>query len=116
MSGPSITCPRCGTTSYNRNDIREGYCGRCYDWTTHHVLPKIDWNVTVDAFRLVGYRLDLTKLDPAFHELNVIAQCQLWQDFLEDFLKCRTECPMRDGGPCEGWARCPRQVLRQVQP
>jgi ribosomal protein S27AE len=30
---PSITCPRCGMTSYNENDIREGYCGNCHDWT-----------------------------------------------------------------------------------
>jgi ribosomal protein L37E len=29
----SITCPRCGRTSYNPNDIREGYCGNCHDWT-----------------------------------------------------------------------------------
>jgi hypothetical protein len=31
---PSITCPRCGRTSYNLNDIREGYCGNCHDWTS----------------------------------------------------------------------------------
>lgn len=30
---PSITCPDCGLTSYNPNDIREGYCGNCSDWT-----------------------------------------------------------------------------------
>lgn len=29
-----ITCPQCGATSYNANDVREGYCGRCHDWTT----------------------------------------------------------------------------------
>ncbi len=26
-------CPRCGMSSANPNDIREGYCGRCHDWT-----------------------------------------------------------------------------------
>jgi ribosomal protein S27AE len=26
-------CPRCGRTSYNPNDVREGYCGACHDWT-----------------------------------------------------------------------------------
>jgi ribosomal protein S27AE len=36
-SHPSITCPRCGATSYNANDILEGYCGRCHDWTTRKV-------------------------------------------------------------------------------
>ena len=28
-----ITCPRCGMTSSNPNDVREGYCGNCHDWT-----------------------------------------------------------------------------------
>lgn len=26
---PSITCPACGRTSHNPNDVREGYCGNC---------------------------------------------------------------------------------------
>lgn len=30
----SITCPVCGMTSYNPNDIREGFCGNCHAWTT----------------------------------------------------------------------------------
>jgi ribosomal protein L37E len=30
----SITCPVCGRTSYNPNDIKEGYCGHCHDWTS----------------------------------------------------------------------------------
>jgi ribosomal protein L37E len=30
----SITCPRCGMTSYNPDDIDEGYCGNCHDWTS----------------------------------------------------------------------------------
>lgn len=34
MKPPSITCPRCGMTSYNPDDIREGYCGACHDWTS----------------------------------------------------------------------------------
>lgn len=29
----SITCPRCGTTSYNPTDVIEGYCGNCHDRT-----------------------------------------------------------------------------------
>jgi hypothetical protein len=33
----SITCPRCQRTSHNPNDVLEGYCGNCHDWTT----PKI---------------------------------------------------------------------------
>ena len=30
---PFFTCPRCGAVSYNPKDRREGYCGRCHDWT-----------------------------------------------------------------------------------
>jgi hypothetical protein len=30
---PSITCPRCGLSSYHADDIRYGYCGNCHDWT-----------------------------------------------------------------------------------
>lgn len=28
----SITCPKCGFTSFNPNDVRERYCGNCHDW------------------------------------------------------------------------------------
>ena len=30
----AITCPQCERTSYNPNDVREGYCGHCHDWTS----------------------------------------------------------------------------------
>jgi hypothetical protein len=29
----SFTCPVCRAVSYNLNDVREGYCGRCHSWT-----------------------------------------------------------------------------------
>lgn len=29
----SITCPVCGMTSYNWNDVRYGYCGNCCKFT-----------------------------------------------------------------------------------
>ena len=29
-SRPSFICPRCGAESFNPNDIRERYCGRCH--------------------------------------------------------------------------------------
>jgi len=32
-AGRSFTCPVCGMTSHNPNDVREGYCGNCHDWT-----------------------------------------------------------------------------------
>lgn len=30
---PSFTCPKCGLTSYNANDIEQKYCGKCHE---HH--------------------------------------------------------------------------------
>jgi hypothetical protein len=36
MNGPArYTCPICGRTSHNPNDVREGYCGACHGWTAH---------------------------------------------------------------------------------
>lgn len=31
---PSITCPQCQRTSFNENDVREGYCGACHAYTS----------------------------------------------------------------------------------
>ena len=33
MSTTSFKCPKCGMVTCNPNDIREGYCGMCHDWT-----------------------------------------------------------------------------------
>jgi hypothetical protein len=30
---PGFTCPRCGRTSFHPDDLAEGYCGACHDWT-----------------------------------------------------------------------------------
>jgi hypothetical protein len=35
---PSITCPVCGLTSYNPNDVRERYCVRCHQF--HEWMPQ----------------------------------------------------------------------------
>lgn len=29
----AFTCPRCGRTSYDPNDLQHGYCGACHDYT-----------------------------------------------------------------------------------
>lgn len=34
----SYTCPHCGATSYNSNDLREGYCGACHQWRTDPLM------------------------------------------------------------------------------
>lgn len=36
----AFTCPRCGRTSHNPNDEREGYCGACSDWTGRPSVPR----------------------------------------------------------------------------
>lgn len=30
---PLRSCPRCGRITANLEDIRQGYCGACHDWT-----------------------------------------------------------------------------------
>lgn len=30
---PGFSCPRCAATSLHPEDLREGYCGRCHDFT-----------------------------------------------------------------------------------
>lgn len=35
---PSFTCPRCQRTSYHPEDIRQGYCGNCHDWTQQPLM------------------------------------------------------------------------------
>lgn len=37
----TITCPVCSRTSYNGNDVREGYCGFCHDWTSPKANPLV---------------------------------------------------------------------------
>jgi hypothetical protein len=40
----AFTCPRCGATSHNPSDLREGYCGRCHDWARE---PRGEFSVWV---------------------------------------------------------------------
>jgi hypothetical protein len=54
----AYTCPKCGMTSHNPNDEREGYCGNCHDWTGLSSIEDIGVNlspgeVIVRAHRLV---------------------------------------------------------------
>ena len=38
MANESITCPRCGRTSFHPEDVRQGYCGHCHWWTSDPLL------------------------------------------------------------------------------
>lgn len=37
-----FVCQRCGAVSYNPNDIAQGYCGRCHDWTDDDPTGEYD--------------------------------------------------------------------------
>lgn len=39
-SGAAIECRRCGAVSYNPNDVRERYCGRCHAFHTTAPCPS----------------------------------------------------------------------------
>lgn len=36
---PSFTCPKCGMTSYHPEDVRQGYCGSCHEFTGEQEAP-----------------------------------------------------------------------------
>lgn len=48
MTEQSITCPRCGRTSFNANDIRALYCGFCHWWTSDPQLGAPDVIATLE--------------------------------------------------------------------
>lgn len=31
---PTLTCPACGATTAHPEDVAEGYCVECHDWTS----------------------------------------------------------------------------------
>jgi len=31
--GESFTCPKCGRVSHHPEDVAQGYCSNCHDWT-----------------------------------------------------------------------------------
>lgn len=43
---PSITCPRCGATSHNPEDVRQHYCGACHQF--HGDVAMIAFYVIYD--------------------------------------------------------------------
>ncbi len=52
MTGPSITCPVCGRTSHNPNDVREGFCGACHAWTgaAEHMVHSVPFEIEQDMY------------------------------------------------------------------
>lgn len=71
---------------------------------------KIDWQVTVQAFALLGYEF---KPPDGFDAAPVDVQLAMWDSFLEGYMRCQLMCPWKGGGPCIS-SSCPRIVLRRV--
>lgn len=42
MPLPSITCPKCGRTSYNAGDVEHRYCGACHQFHEDMDLAEIE--------------------------------------------------------------------------
>lgn len=54
----SFTCPRCHSVSHNPNDLHNGYCGACHDFTAANPDVLEIWTVyekprDTPAFRFV---------------------------------------------------------------
>lgn len=80
MTAPqTFTCPRCGATSHNPNDVREAYCGRCHDWTRPSeplVLPPLRPPIE----RLVeGWDALVPVLDPLLAEAPAEKRMEIMQ-------------------------------------
>jgi len=71
----SITCPVCGRTSYNPNDVLWGYCGFCHDWTTTKgTTMKVD-SVThftdeIGVVEISTFRDEMTLVIPSSHQVS----------------------------------------------
>lgn len=47
----SIVCPRCGRASYHPEEVRQGYCGNCHDWTSQpQAEPTQNLDITSPNF------------------------------------------------------------------
>ncbi len=64
MTTPAFTCPCCGATSSNPNDIAQRYCGRCHDWTgdpglgARHLAGGCPERMTEQGFADLAWLLD----------------------------------------------------------
>jgi hypothetical protein len=41
---PVFVCPKCEAVSYNPNDIREQYCGRCHKFVGQAETQHVIWD------------------------------------------------------------------------
>lgn len=76
MSQPSITCPRCGRTSFHPKDIEHGYCGGCHDFTFGLIEGKQSNMVIVNG--LVAHRDKMPYVQLA-NDRGLVAQLSISQ-------------------------------------
>lgn len=83
---PSFTCPACGNTSHHPDDVANGYCGRCHQFTGRPqsqpqgwAPPPVQVNVAVPqgpqgyiTQGQMGYGQLL------FHWTMIVCTCGLW--------------------------------------
>lgn len=71
----SITCPVCGATSHNPNDVSNGYCGNCHDWTG--AMHEVDLKMPFDPVERHMY------YDRQGHPLTLGRFCYLMESGLD---------------------------------
>lgn len=84
---PAFTCPRCGATSHNPNDVAEGYCGNCHDWPKGHTLSAAIDTITGITLKAVCHE------QPGAPCKRTCEQgCEEWGDDHEHALVPTEEC------------------------
>lgn len=96
---PSLTCPRCGVTSYNVNDVEQSYCGRCHLFLLDPVSFAGETMPTADLERAnrLGYYYVRTLSDGRF----LAVELALWD---QAYLKlCSGDDPHSPDGVDDVW-------------
>lgn len=90
---PSITCPICGMTSHNPNDVVNGYCGNCHAYhpaTYRHIERRLLGTTcpTCGKDNDDGTAVNGPNAMPSPGDLGVCAYCGSLNTYTED-LKLR---------------------------
>lgn len=55
MSKPAYTCPKCGMTSHNLNDVENRYCGNCHVFEADVPLRSVAIERLIEEVRVEKY-------------------------------------------------------------
>ena len=85
---PSFTCPDCGMTSYNPNDITNQYCGACHEWKSSvgdedHAKGEEDFIAAFVAEYERRWRSRTPTTDPNY----LLAETRVDRSEMEDWVK-----------------------------